>query len=221
MPYPSGDVVKYVVGGGAASDTWSIGVWQSLTGLGGNPTPAQMNSAALSRLNGFDTAVWSASLGPLKAENSPAMNLSFCKSYLYRNGVLTAQGVGNKTAVPGGATTLLPLFTAICFTLLTGISGRSYRGRVYLPATGIVGSSTTGQIATTHQQLATNLGLWLGGFAPDDTSFPGDPTTYAGVLSQTKAAITKITSVRADSLYDTQHGRTNKDVAASVWSASV
>jgi len=221
MPYPSGDIVKYVIGGTAASDTWSIGIWQSLSGLTGTPTPAQMNAAALSRLNGFNTGVWSAATNPLKSANSPAVALGFCKSYLYRSGVLTAQGSSAITPVPGAATYTIPLFSAMCTTLLTGVAGRSYRGRLYLPLTGVVASSTTGQIGATQQGIITNLGSILTGYGPDDNLYPGDPTSFAGVLSQSRGAITKIQSLRADSLYDTQHGRTNKDVATSFWTASV
>jgi hypothetical protein len=216
MPY-SGDVVKYVVGGAIGSDQWSIGAYQRLNGLSSNPTPTQMNTAALARLNGFNTIVWSAATAGLKSVNATGVALSIIKSYLYRGGVLTAQGNAAITAVPGTGSANLPFFTALCCSLLTNTPGRSGRGRLYLPFTAGALTATGGQTNIgSLSQYAGNVASWLSGLGGNDNLYPGDPTSAAVVLSNTKSAVYDVVTTRIDSIPDTQHGRTRKDVAASV-----
>ena len=217
----SGDVVKYVIGGACASDTWSTGVWQDLAGLTGTPTPSQMNAAAASRLSGFNSLVWGLVTQGLKAVNASGITLATCKSYLYRNGVLTAQGAASITPSAGSATPGSPFYTALCVSTLTNTPGRSGRGRMYLPITAYGISPTTGQYTNSAAGLITSMASWLTGFGPDDNLFPGDPASHAVVLSQLKGQVHPITSIRADSLPDTQHGRINKDLPTSFYTGSV
>lgn len=218
---PAGDYVKYVIGGTIASDTWSIGICQSLTGLSGVPTPSQMNAAALVRLNGFNTAVWSLATSGLKLLNGAGVSLVNCKSYLYRGGVLSAQGTAAITPVPGTGSPGLPFYTAMCVSLLTDRPGRSGRGRLYLPATAAAVSATTGQFTTNLSGLATAVAGVLTAYGPDDNGYPGDPASVAAVVSNTHGLLTEIQSIRIDTLPDTQHGRTRHDTATSVYSATV
>lgn len=220
MPF-SGDVVKYVIGGACGSDTWSVGFYQQLTGLSGVPTPTQMNAAALFRLNGFNTIVWNPASNALKVPNASGVLLSTCRSYLYQGGVLTAQGAGAISSVAGTAGSPTPFYVALCCSLLTNTPGRSGRGRVYLPLTGSGFSGTTGQITNAFAPWVANLATMLSGFGPDDTQFPGDPASHAVILSNKTAAVHPITSVRADSIPDTQHGRTRRITATSTASSAV
>jgi hypothetical protein len=221
MAKPNGDYVKYVIGGACGSDTWSIGLWQKLTGMSSTPTPAQMNAAALFRLNGFKTLVWTPASVPLAGLNATGVNLATAKAYLYRNGVLSAQGTASITASAGTSTRFMPFYTALCVSLLTNTPGRSGRGRVYLPYTGATINGTTGQSSDTLTTIANNFASMATGYGPDDNGFPGDPTSELEVVSSTHATSAKVVSVRIDSIPDTQHGRTRKVVATSTATASV
>jgi hypothetical protein len=220
MPY-SGDVVKYVVGGACGSDNWSIGVYQQLTGLSSVPTPTQMNAAAAWQLGGFNTIIWGGTNNYLKAVNGSGVTLTTCKAYLYQNGVLTAQGVGSQTSSAGTGTAGQPFYTALCCSLLTAAPGRSGRGRIYLPYTGAAMVVTNGQLASSQQNLVTAVASWLTGMGGNTTLYPGTPTCSIVVLSQKTGLVHNVTTVRADSQPDTQHGRTRKQVASSTWSATV
>jgi hypothetical protein len=218
---PPGDLVKYVIGGSVPGDTWSIGFWQQLTGLTSNPTQAQMDAAALFRLNGFDSVAWSAAGVTVKGVAHSGTFLSFCKAALYRNGVLTQNGSGTKTPVAGTGGGLHPNYVALVVTLRTASAGRSHRGRVYLPATGVPISASTGRINTNAQPYADGIAAFLTGLGPDDVGFPGDPASHAVVVSRTTAVASNITSVSIDDKPDTQRGRENKLLGGSVWSHSV
>lgn len=222
MPYPSGDVIKYVVGGAIASDDWSCGVWQTVSGLTGNPTTTQMNTDALATLNVFNNDVWSAATAGQKTVNASGTLLSTIKSYLYRNGVLTRQGTASITAVAGTGTAVLPFYTAMCCSLLTDTAGRSGRGRIYLPFTAGALLAATGQMNIgALSGYATNVAAFLTALNTNNTNFPGTPTQQVVVLSKTLGNTFPVTTVRIDSIPDTQHGRTRKDIASSVGTHAV
>jgi len=60
--------------------------------------------------------------------------------------------------------------------------------------------------------ITTNLATTMG--TGTDTNLPGSPTFATVVLSQSTTAYTFVTSLRMDSLPDTQHGRSRRLVAS-------
>ena len=223
MPgFPSGDFCKYVVGGAVASDDWSVGVWVNVSGLTALPSVAQMNGNASALLTAFNNDIWSAATAGQKTVNASGCSLSTIKTYLYRDGVLVRQGTASITAVAGTSATVLPFFTAMCCSLLTETAGRSGRGRIYLPMTAGALLATTGQMNVgSLSSYAGNVATWLSALSTDEGTWPGDPAMRVCVLFKTHSDFHFVTSTRIDSLVDTQHGRTRKDLATSVGTGTV
>jgi hypothetical protein len=181
-----------------------------------------MNAEAAAYLTSFNTAVWSASTAGQKTVNASGVSLSTMKTYLYRSGVLTRQGQASITAVVGTGTAILPFYSSMCCSLLTETAGRSGRGRVFLPFTAGALLAATGQMNVgSLSSYAGNVATWLSGINIDDSTFPGTPTVRVQVLSKTTATSHDVTSTRIDSLPDTQHGRTRKDLATAVGTGTV
>jgi hypothetical protein len=221
MPMPVGDYVKISVGGSIATEQWSINVWAKYSG-GVQPTPAQLNAWALQVLNGFKLHVWSAVTGPLAVFNSTGCNVASAKAYFYRNGSLLVAGTAGITPVAGNASsTIQPAYVSLVCTLLTLFPGRSKRGRVYLPATGVGLTAATFQVTSVVSQdgLAVNMWNWFvtaNDFAPG-WDVPG--SVVVGVMSLKTSTFTPLSGVRIDSLPDTQHGRSRRLVSAHISSA--
>jgi hypothetical protein len=218
MALPTGDLLRIQVGGAVPSDTWSCSFWFTLAGLGGTPTPTQMNTAAQSFLAGFNTTFWNVATNPWKGFCSTGTSLSTSKSYLYRGGLLVANGSGAITAVAGGAGAVLPNYVARCVTTLTAQPGRSRRGRFFLPCTGATVAGATGLFATVSGALS-NLAGQLGHSSGAQSSgyfFGGSEVATYAVVSATHGYATPITTLRCDNIPDTQHGRENKLIATVI-----
>jgi hypothetical protein len=121
------------------------------------------------------------------------------------------------TGLVGGSSPNNPLQTAICCTLGTGHTGASYRGRMYLPATGI--SLVAGhQFDTTQtQNTVTMLAgtgttdglLWDMARALDAAGSGGsDPVVFSRKLNQEN----KVTTISADTRPDIQRRRAKSQV---------
>jgi hypothetical protein len=215
MAIPTGDILRVQIGGAVPSDTWSCSFWFALTGLGATPTPSQMNSAANALLGGFKTSVWLAGTSPWSGQCSTGTSLTTGKSYLYRSSLLVASGSASVTGAPGAAGTSGPNYVARCITTLTNQPGRSRRGRFYLPQTAGSVTASTGLFASISTALGNMAGL-LGSASGAQSSgyfFGGSETASYVVVSSTHGYTTHITSLRADNVPDTQHGRENKLVA--------
>lgn len=213
MALPTGRLIKAVLGGPiAAQDDWSIGFWATAAADTGD-----FNAAAQSIFESFNTKFWSASSSPWKSFVAAATKLSTCTLYGYSGGVLDGQGqyaIG--APVAGSGTAIHPAYVAQVFTLRTAQFGRSFRGRVYLPATGMDVASTSLQSMVSQTQC-TNLALFL-----RDALEGGWGDTYVpSVVSQTKGVSTSIQAVVVDTIFDTQHGRVGQETAAGTFSAAV
>lgn len=219
MVMPSGDILRIVVGGKMGADTWSIGSWRLYSGMTGTPTPAQMNANAAAWLGTFNSLVWSPASGGLKLINQLGVDLSTCTTYMYRAGQLAAQGTASQTAVAGSAGSSHPGYVACAVTTLTNAAGRSKRGRIFIPVQSGTIDANSLQFSGGISTVVTNLASWMA--TGTDTTLPGSPTGSPIVLSRTTSSTAQITSLRADSIPDTQHGRTNKLVAVSRWTATV
>lgn len=117
-----------------------------------------------------------------------------------------AQGVGLSTAEPieGTGSPLHPPQLALVFSLLTGLAGRSYRGRSYWPAL-TAGVTTTGMLSlSTVQGYATAMSATLSKI--EDAAFPtGNPTL--GVYSAALDQVTAVTTISVGTAFDTQRRR--------------
>lgn len=223
MGFPAGDYLNVRLGGAVPFDTWSIGFWYHVTGQSTVPTPSQMDGAANAALAGFNTIVWSDPTSPLKAKVNAATNLSTCKVYYYRDGVLVAGGSNTITAVPGTGASGAPSYIARCVTVLTQTPGKSHRGRFYLPWNGEVLTGNTENWPSAQgilDRLAfrqnSSTGTQSTGFF-----FGGSEQADYGVMSQTHALFTSATSYRMNSKPDTQRGRQDKAPTNLVETSSI
>lgn len=214
MPMPSGVVWKLTVGGAIGGvDSWSIGIWADLPD--GVPSQGNLDSLTSDLLGDFKNDVWDPASTGFKAQNSNGVDLSKAKSYVYSAGNLVMQSAASITAVPGTASTARPAYTALAFTLHTASFGRSSRGRVYLPATG-VGTNTATLQFTLSQACADQMASWL-------NTWNGNPyfAAHPVVLSQKHGTTAHITSVSVNTLPDTQRGRMSKATPTSTFSHTV
>lgn len=221
MPVAPGKLIKYSIGGAVGSELWSINFWCRTNSTIATPTPAQMNTTAANSLSAFNTVVWSASSNGLKSGNTSDTTLSNSKLYFYDGGLLTVDGAASITPVAGTGTSAHPGYVASVCSLLTDYPGRSKRGRLYLPATGMGILTTTSQWAssTLTHGIVDNMRLFLqnGGIAP---SWDGTAGIHPVIMSMSLGSITDVTGLRMDSLPDTQHGRTRRLVATDTYAVA-
>lgn len=137
--------------------------------------------------------------------------------YYYTGGstaALQAQNAGINTAGTSGSNAL-PNQCALVVTLQTGVPGRTKRGRSYLPTLAVNAITANGQLTSpTCTLIANAFAAFLEGIK---TATNGAQPVVASARSSAK---TNITSVRVDSLIDTQRRRRNKSLPqASIVSA--
>lgn len=136
--------------------------------------------------------------------------LTGADGYLYTGGSTKAAYQAHEDLnIAGTGAPSLPNQCAAVVTLLTGLPGRSQRGRMYLPLTATTGdTSRSFQMSNTRTQGVSqqagallNAGL-VHGMTP-------------AVVSPTKSAMVLIRTVRADSKIDTQRRRAEQVSAVS------
>lgn len=127
-------------------------------------------------------------------------------AYCYPDGGPTAKYIGEGTPTAnfaGSGHANMPLQAAIVVTLLTGLAGRSFRGRLYLPC-------TMQDLDTNHQMeeavAATLASNWASILHDVDFNNAGHPV----VVSTKLGTATGISSVRVDTRLDVQRRRANK-----------
>lgn len=210
--------VKLVVGGSVNNaDTWSVGMHGD-TGIDELWSQADCDAFAEQALSAFVDEIWTPAASPWAGFNASATSVSSATFYQYDiNSVLVRESKATTSAVSGTGTAPKPAYTAACVSMLTDAYGRSYRGRMYMPATSATVTTATLQytIAQGHADAVANwLVLWLAGF---DSALPATP----GVVSSTRDIITPITAVALDSIPDTQRGRQSTEVATARYTAVV
>lgn len=115
----------------------------------------------------------------------------------------TAIAVSNGVPIVGSGAITSPPQCARVWSLLTGIPGRSYRGRMYWPkVTGALGSSF--RDASVNQSMAFNVAAILSNLA--ECSVAGSDFQPA-VASVTLGEVTPVTQVRIGDVVDTQRRR--------------
>lgn len=212
------DTVKIVMRGTILGvQKWSIGLWASAAGAS-NASPT--DCAALAALINGPLGTWATAV---KVNWTASTVLTGTDVYAYPAGQIhsTANGGTNlATPVVGTGSSAHPSYVALCCTLLTAKSGRSYRGRNYVPYTAgpitvpgmeaVAGSVTA--LATAHATLIRQI---------QGLTQTVITNCIPVVASFTKGIMTPINSVRVDSLCDTQHRREDKMTPTTVGSSNV
>lgn len=111
--------------------------------------------------------------------------------------------------VAGTGGDALPSEVAVCVSLETGILGRSYRGRSYLPGIAQAAAAADGTINPTYYE---NIAAQYAGLLTSlDAHVGGETESFMniGVLSETKGIWTEIIGVKCGSVFDVQRRRRN------------
>lgn len=188
--------------GAAGQEQWSIGLHYRDPGGGALLDPAGLNLWAQTAYGNLSAAVTS-NLANIMGPNTRIVRIA---TYGYGpTGPAVAQGSYAGTAVVGtGASQRLAPQDALVCTLLTGLAGRSYRGRIYWPAGGmLVGTDLKASVpagtASSFAQLIAQLGE-----AEEGVAFL-EPVVY----SATKNVLTEVSGVSVGDIIDSQRSRRN------------
>lgn len=203
------DAIKVVIRGHLqSSQTWSTGIWLSVTRDSGPLTAPNLNSIVANLEGGL--ATFAATMEPFLGAAGTIDGLS---AYYYQLGEVEAELVSDAAVGPyvgsaGG--NVHSTRDALVTSFLTGFSGASMRGRSYFPLQACtLGSDqqvSASNTATISGAYATLLTTWNGlNLNPDNLI-----EQVASVASHTKNLITPITTCRTDSLVDTQRRREDK-----------
>lgn len=151
------------------------------------------------------------------AEFSTAGAIDTVKTYLYPDsGPSLYTGTAPVTSVSGAGTANRPAQISRVVTLLTGINGRRFRGRFYLPSlTGTIDSFGRDVVdqawADAMVDFMRDVGVaWPNGVAPVA------PVVYSAASD----TVTAVTSIRVGSVLDTQRNRA-KNLPETYFSATV
>jgi hypothetical protein len=194
MAIPNG-VTRYVVSGTLASGE----IWQCAFYVDGWDPATFPTDATLATLP--TTPPWDTFLADMSFLLAPADAITAVDLYFITGGVAVKHAhVGFN--MPGIGTARHPTQCSVVLTERTALATRSGRGRIYVPATGIV-------ITDNGLMTAGPVNALVDGFASVLTELSTDPLT-AVVVSQTLGVATPITSVDADLVPDTQRRRVNK-----------
>ena len=202
-----------------STEIFSVSLWLS-TNVDGALVPgtnAQAQSA-LTTLMGDPT--FGAMLDGWRALIFPADAYTSVTLYCYPTGGTSAAAVATApitgkagTSTASGA----PLQTSMVLTLRTGQAGRSFRGRIYLPARGGMASGATGYLASGTGPVVTPVINWLHQIAIL-TPFPGGVGARAGVASTRRGVFTPLSQITVDLKPDIQRRRANKFPSGTVFS---
>lgn len=212
MALPMGDFVRTQVGGRMGGENWVVGLWLKQSGMDGVPTLEQMDRYAQEQYDAFIADFWNPGAGtPWCTRNATGVDVRNAQATFYRDGVALGSGNYTGAVVAGTQTVAHPFYTAICTTTRTATAGRSGRGRIYFPYTGVSVDAGTGQVTSTVVDNLVDLAkTWLEGRFTDSTELPGDPSSTPVVVSSTHGLSSTVTSISIDSRPDTQHGRVNR-----------
>lgn len=202
--------------GNPGVEEWSIGVHYGGLGSGNLQTSAELQDWAEDAFAIFTDFVtyptWGGAL-------SDSVTLSTVTAYYYP-AVGPALGVGASSAppVPGLTTADLPPQCSVVASLLTGLSGRSFRGRVYLPLLSMAFNADTFQIDAGQQQGVADD--FAGMLTAIGNAGSGVQLITPVVYSAARDLITPVSQISVGSVIDTQRRR-REGLAESYLSADV
>lgn len=206
------DCIKVVPFGTIDTDQdWSTGWFFKVEGLSTPPTTAQINTALGALEDDLET--W---WNDVKIVcNSHCVFLG-SRGYWYPSGSKVSTVVGEHLAagaIPGTSAASTPTQTSVVASMKTGISGRSARGRSYLPANGLpldvtnqISNGNVHTLSLAYSHVLADLSLDL---ASSLASSGVAPVVYSAKTGGTH----QIISVTVDSRPDVQRRRADKIIA--------
>lgn len=201
--------VRVTAGGNiSGSQTWSVGLSLAADDA---TTVATLQDFLAGFRTIFETRLWASTGTTLRQRNSAQVTLARYRAYYYP---FAGQPVGAQAAIDitplagqaGGG--YHPTQVSLVASLLTGLPGRSYRGRMYLPFTGATLENDNQASLTDITAMATGVKNLIADVNTlTTTTGPGD------VVIAGSAGNIPVTSVRVDSECDIQRRRANKVLA--------
>lgn len=196
------------------TQSWSINISTQ-------PTAATVtNSDLASWLTAIDSAVQTTWWGAVKALNAGQSNLLGIRASYYAAGSTTAAAAADHpfaSLIAGTGPALMPTQSACVVSLLTNQSGRHYKGRLYVPVTGVTMTGTfklsNGNVDTVNTftaGLMTTLNATAVAGAANQVIVAGAVSSPAAVLS-----------CRTDNEVDIQRRRADKILASYFKTTSV
>lgn len=215
MAIPAGATRIVFSGDMPNGEIWSTGFWMQ----GDAPTSAaEANALALLAYDEFSATDGSGGMyATLVNLMNAATSWNQVNVYVYPTGGPTATFVGQyilPTVALGSATAHNPNQVALVITLRTGLSGRSHRGRMYLPATGVP-MAADGQVSQATIDAVVNA--WAAAFSDWNGASEGKIV----VVSTKLTASTPVSVVSADSRADIQRSRANSEAILRTYSYAV
>lgn len=193
-----------------ASQSWSIGLNHTTSFSSADQT--DVAALAESIYQAFLTNVWNESASfQQKSFISTTGSVDGCSVYYYGAGGNQATVVGESSGASSAgtrATAYWPGQCALVCSLLSGLSGRSNRGRLYMPRSGGVMDNTLRDGASDVDNLARQVALWIS--AVDALSFG---TGLAAVITSPRDNAPTVTQVVVDNVVDTQRRRRDKTLS--------
>lgn len=211
MTIPNSPFTRFVLRGDiGGTQSWS-------TSFAMAPPPGTVSQSTLSGILASVSARaatwWNATTGGIGARNTADTRLLGVDAYLYGGGsgapASLQASIDYATPLVGGSSTAHPTQTSIVVTLLTGLPGRSFRGRMYLPMTG-------GALGSNHQLVQANVTDYAAAAKAfmDGVNSDAVVPDFGRVSVAGSAGPIPVTSVRVDSEPDVQRRRANKIQAA-------
>lgn len=188
------------------AQSWSTGWSFAQQGV---PTSTDLHDYLANQVNAAVDAAWTGNAGTVGIGDicSPDTTLVGIRAYYYPAGQKTAAAQGEfEYPVPrvGAGPASLPTQTALVASTLSGLPGRSNRGRMYLPCTGATLNGH--QLAPADvNQLATNVATMLSSF----NAMVNTPGAARAAIAS-KNGLVPITQIRIDSETDVQRRRADK-----------
>lgn len=195
-------VISGSIGTGGLEE-WSTGITYAGLGSGNLQSPEALQDWAE---DAFALVTDGVTNPRLLGMLSTAATVDAVTAYYYPEGG-PATGVGASSASPVAGTSTIQQTpqTSVVMSMLTGMAGRSRRGRCYWPALGgVVLGTTLGISASIAQDLADEWAVLISAIA--DAGGGLDPF-FPGVYSPTLDLITPVSQVAVGNVLDTQRRR--------------
>lgn len=197
---------------------WSYGITLD---IGNSGTGADAQAFAVQAYTDFLTSAWnttSPGAVALKSLMTSGDQVTGVRFYDYPALGSPARVVGASTAgsQAGTGSNYQAPQVAVVASLLTGLAGRSNRGRIYIPYTGGQVNATL-RLSTTPSAIATTVANWLSLLRT--RTYAGSPVTP--IVASATGSRPQIQTVRVDNVLDTQRRRRDKILSTNTGSAAL
>ena len=209
MAIPANTLRFSIRGNLPGNEIWNSSIWLRPIGSATAPTNGVDCDTLLTALKGVSG--WSTFRDAVLALIRSTAGIVEERLYSYPVSGTHASAVAVQSDIRAGTSTAGTLPNQCCcvMTLLTGVAGRSQRGRIYFPAGGLAISPTDGQFSSTQSGLRSGFAAWVLGTA-------GLVQGWAPyVVSQTQTSSLSVVQVKVDTRPDIQRRRANRQAATS------